>query len=174
MPFSRFLGDATIETITADQISKYLMRIPNRATRQRPTCRNQALLPLSGTHPPPRQSDPQNAAAEGTAAPSVLSEKEVEQLIGAQRPKDDDQAGWRDRSLIETLFVRPARWRGGCAQLFGHPCGNGDGPDPPRQGRQVPPGPDRRGCARRARSLPPSDSKQGLTKQYESIFNYAT
>jgi integrase len=34
----------------------------------------------------------------------VLSEKEVEQLIGAQRPKDNDRAGWRDRALVETLY----------------------------------------------------------------------
>jgi site-specific recombinase XerD len=33
--FSRFLGDVAVETITGDQIRKYLARIPNRATRQR-------------------------------------------------------------------------------------------------------------------------------------------
>jgi len=33
--FSRFLGDVMVETITADQIRKYLARIPHRATRQR-------------------------------------------------------------------------------------------------------------------------------------------
>ena len=33
--FGRFLGDVAVETITADQIRKYVARIPNRATRQR-------------------------------------------------------------------------------------------------------------------------------------------
>jgi site-specific recombinase XerD len=36
--------------------------------------------------------------------PCVLSEKEVEDLIGEQRPKDNDRAGWRDRALVETLY----------------------------------------------------------------------
>jgi site-specific recombinase XerD len=32
--FSRFLGDVAVEAITADQIRKYVGRIPNRGTRQ--------------------------------------------------------------------------------------------------------------------------------------------
>ena len=34
----------------------------------------------------------------------VLSEKEIEKLIGAREPGGGDPAGWRDRALIETLY----------------------------------------------------------------------
>jgi integrase/recombinase XerD len=36
--------------------------------------------------------------------PSVLEEREVEQLIGGQTPKDGDRAGWRDRALVEAIY----------------------------------------------------------------------
>jgi len=36
--------------------------------------------------------------------PSVLSENEVEQVIGDRRPKDNERAGWRDPCLVETLY----------------------------------------------------------------------
>jgi site-specific recombinase XerD len=52
-----------------------------------------------------RQSDPRDAPPEARPAAAVRFErKEVEQLIGAQTPKDNDRAGWRDRALVETLY----------------------------------------------------------------------
>ncbi len=103
--FSRFLGDVAVETITADQIRKYLARIPNRATRQRRLAGIKRFFRhLEITRRLDNPTRRMRLPKRDQRLPAVLSEKEVEQLIGAQRPKDDDRAGWRDRALVETLY----------------------------------------------------------------------
>ena len=105
-----------------------------RSNPPAPVCRNQALLPLSGNHPPHRQSDPQNAPAErDQRLPSVLSEKEIGPLIGEERPKDDDRAGRRDRAQVETLYS--CGLGAGKAVALNWSDIDGDGLDPP--GRQA-------------------------------------
>jgi hypothetical protein len=43
----------------------------------------------------------------GRRLPAVLSEEEIEKLIGAREPGETDRAGWRDRALIETKCIHP-------------------------------------------------------------------
>jgi site-specific recombinase XerD len=102
--FSRFLGDVAVDTISADQIRKYLMGIPNRSTRQRRVAaikRFYSHLEITrGLDNPTRTM---RSPKRDQRLPSVLSEQEIEQLIG-QRPADYDRPGWRDHALIETLY----------------------------------------------------------------------
>jgi site-specific recombinase XerD len=103
--FSRFLGDVAVETITADQIRKYL--IPYFPSRDPPASarRHQGLLPLSGNHWSLSRNPTRTMRLRkrDSRLPSVLSEDEVEDFIGKERPEDDDPVGWRDRALVKTL-----------------------------------------------------------------------
>jgi len=103
--FSRFLGDLAVETITADQIRKYVARIPNRSTRQRRLAGIKRLFRhLEITRRLDNPTRRMRLPKRDRRLPSVLSEKEVEQLIGEQWPKDNDRPDWRDRALVETLY----------------------------------------------------------------------
>jgi site-specific recombinase XerD len=103
--FSSFLGDVAVETITADQIRKYVARIPNRATRQRRLAGIKRFFRhLEITRRLDNPTRRMRLPKRDQRLPSVLSEKEIDQLIGKQRSKDDDRAGWRDRALLEMLY----------------------------------------------------------------------
>jgi site-specific recombinase XerD len=81
------------------------MRVPNRATRQRRLAGIKAFfrhleITLRLDNPTRRMRLPKR----DQRLPSVLDEKEIEQLIGKERPEDNDRTGWRDRALVETLY----------------------------------------------------------------------
>jgi site-specific recombinase XerD len=103
--FSHFLDDVAVETITPDQIRKYLIRIPHRSTRQRRLAGIKAFFHyLEVTGRPDNPTRTMRLPKRDRRLPSVLSEEDVGDLIGKERPKDDDPVAWRDRALVETLY----------------------------------------------------------------------
>jgi site-specific recombinase XerD len=103
--FTRAVGSAAaVETITADEVRKWIARIPNRATRQRRLAGLKRFFHhLEITRRMPNPVRAMRLPKRDKRLPAVLSEKEIEQLIGCE-PEKDDRAGWRDRALIETLY----------------------------------------------------------------------
>ena len=82
-----------------------MARIPNRATRQRRLAGIKRFFRhLEITHRRDNATRRTHLPKRDQRLPSVLSEKEIDLLIGRQRPEDNDRAGWRDRALVETLY----------------------------------------------------------------------
>jgi integrase/recombinase XerD len=103
--FSRFLGDVAVEAITADQIRKYLSLFQTALRASAGLLESSASSVIWKS--PERLDNPtrrMRLPKREHRLPSVVSDKEVEQLIGEQRPKDNDRPGWRDRALVETLY----------------------------------------------------------------------
>jgi integrase/recombinase XerD len=103
--FSRFVGDVTFDSITADQIRKYLAQIPHRSTRQRRLAAIKRFFRhLEITRRLANPTRTMRMPKRDRHLPAVLSEKEIAKLIGRREPTKDDRAGWRDRALLETMY----------------------------------------------------------------------
>jgi integrase/recombinase XerC len=102
---SRFLGDVDVESITPECIRAYLVRVPSRATRQRRLAAIKRFFHhLEIIRHLPNPVRKMRYPKRDRRLPAVLSEKEIDKLIGRCEPGKDDLAGWRDRALIETMY----------------------------------------------------------------------
>ncbi len=88
--FTRFLGGIAVENITANQIRKYVARFPIIGPASVGLPESSAS---SATWKSPDPTRRMRLPKRDKRLPSVLSENEVEQLIGDRRPKDNDRPG---------------------------------------------------------------------------------
>ncbi len=99
------MGDVDIESITPERIRTYLVRVPSRATRQRRLAAIKRFFRhLEIVRRMPNPVRKMRYPKRDWRLPAVLSEKEIDKLIGEREPCKDDRAGWRDRALIETMY----------------------------------------------------------------------